>query len=53
MAGNSPFPNLEWHYNEFPNASAHALHVTCVELMTLPVSNEAVGQGLFSIMYKW
>ncbi|MEQ2188392.1 hypothetical protein GOODEAATRI_014467 [Goodea atripinnis] len=39
MAGKSPgpFPNCDWRFNEFPNPAAHALHVTCVELMALAV----------------
>lgn len=52
ISGNSPFPAFDWRFNEFSNASAHALHVTCVELMSLPVSNEEIGQALFSIIYK-
>ncbi len=36
-AGRSPFPAMDWRFNEFPNASCHALYVTAVELLALPV----------------
>uniref|UniRef100_A0A4W6ERB3 Mediator of RNA polymerase II transcription subunit 23 n=2 Tax=Lates calcarifer TaxID=8187 RepID=A0A4W6ERB3_LATCA len=44
MAGKSPgpFPNCDWRFNEFPNPAAHALHVTCVELMALAVPGKDV-----------
>ncbi|XP_037090079.1 mediator of RNA polymerase II transcription subunit 23-like isoform X3 [Pollicipes pollicipes] len=37
LADRPVFPNLEWRFNEFPNASAHALHCTCLEVMAVPV----------------
>ncbi len=30
------FPKMDWRFNEFPNEGAHALYVTCVEIMALP-----------------
>ena len=27
---------MDWRFNEFPNEGAHALYVTCVEIMGLP-----------------
>lgn len=30
---NGKFPHTDWRFNEFPNACAHALHITCIELM--------------------
>ncbi|KAG8510882.1 Mediator of RNA polymerase II transcription subunit 23, partial [Galemys pyrenaicus] len=39
-------------FNEFPNPAAHALHVTCVELMALAVSGEDVGNALLNVVLK-
>ena len=36
------FPKMDWRFNEFPNEGAHALHVTCVEIMGLPVDPNTV-----------
>uniref|UniRef100_A0A6Q2Y1C4 Mediator of RNA polymerase II transcription subunit 23 n=1 Tax=Esox lucius TaxID=8010 RepID=A0A6Q2Y1C4_ESOLU len=44
-----PFPNCDWRFNEFPNPAAHALHVTCVELMALAVPGKDVGNALLSV----
>ncbi|XP_064196166.1 mediator of RNA polymerase II transcription subunit 23 [Anguilla rostrata] len=54
MAGKSPgpFPNCDWRFNEFPNPAAHALHVTCVELMALAVPGKEVGNALLSVVLK-
>ncbi|XP_059691451.1 mediator of RNA polymerase II transcription subunit 23 isoform X6 [Gavia stellata] len=54
MAGKSPgpFPNCDWRFNEFPNPAAHALHVTCVELMALAVSGKDVGNALLNVVLK-
>ncbi|KAI9522580.1 Mediator of RNA polymerase II transcription subunit 23 [Dissostichus eleginoides] len=52
MAGKSPgpFPNCDWRFNEFPNPAAHALHVTCVELMALAVPGKDVGNALLNVV---
>lgn len=42
----------DWRFNEFPNAPAHALYVTCVELMSLPVSPEIVANNLINVVVK-
>ncbi|KAM9382634.1 mediator of RNA polymerase II transcription subunit 23 isoform 7-T7 [Phaethornis superciliosus] len=47
-----PFPNCDWRFNEFPNPAAHALHVTCVELMALAVSGKDVGNALLNVVLK-
>uniref|UniRef100_A0AAQ4PAB1 Mediator of RNA polymerase II transcription subunit 23 n=1 Tax=Gasterosteus aculeatus aculeatus TaxID=481459 RepID=A0AAQ4PAB1_GASAC len=47
-----PFPNCDWRFNEFPNPAAHALHVTCVELMALAVSGKDVGNALLNVALK-
>ncbi|XP_068610263.1 mediator of RNA polymerase II transcription subunit 23 [Brachionichthys hirsutus] len=54
MAGKSPgpFPNCDWRFNEFPNPAAHALHVTCVELMALAVPGNDVGNALLNVALK-
>ncbi|XP_054154034.1 mediator of RNA polymerase II transcription subunit 23-like [Oppia nitens] len=44
------FPHTDYRFNEFPNASAHALHVTCVELMALPVSPAVVANSLLDVV---
>ncbi|CAG2102015.1 unnamed protein product [Medioppia subpectinata] len=49
-ANKSPFPHTDYRFNEFPNASAHALHVTCVELMALPVSASVVANSLLDVV---
>ncbi|TKC43539.1 hypothetical protein EI555_021101, partial [Monodon monoceros] len=36
----------------FPNPAAHALHVTCVELMALAVSGQDVGNALLNVVLK-
>lgn len=52
MAGNSHFPNTDWRFNEFPNPSAHALYVSCVELMTLPQPPQPVAAALLDVINK-
>jgi len=52
LAGVQTFPSFDWRFNEFPNAAAHALHVTCIELMALPVSGPDVGNALYDIVLK-
>ncbi|XP_055939318.1 mediator of RNA polymerase II transcription subunit 23-like isoform X2 [Argiope bruennichi] len=52
LAGKSPFPHTDWRFNEFPNQGAHALHVTCIELMSLPVSTTIVGNALLDVILK-
>ncbi|KPI96136.1 PREDICTED: mediator of RNA polymerase II transcription subunit 23 [Papilio xuthus] len=50
MTGQSHFPNTDWRFNEYPNPSAHALYVTCVELMSLPFPPNVVGNSLLEII---
>ncbi|KFM78814.1 Mediator of RNA polymerase II transcription subunit 23, partial [Stegodyphus mimosarum] len=52
LGGKSPFPHTDWRFNEFPNPAAHALHVTCIELMALPISTNAVGNALLDIILR-
>lgn len=48
----SHFFTTDWRFNEFPNAAAHALYVTCVELMATPVSPEEVTNNLLDVVMK-
>lgn len=50
--GNPPFPTCDWRFNEFPSPAAHALYVTCVEMMALPVAGETVGRCLLDVVLK-
>ncbi|CAG0897084.1 unnamed protein product [Cyprideis torosa] len=51
IAGESnPFADIDWRFNEFPNATAHALHITCVELMALPAQPKDVGDELINVI---
>lgn len=54
IAGTIPpaFPECDWRFNEFPNATAHALYVTSLEIMALPISPKHVGFYLFDVIYK-
>ncbi|XP_023222818.1 mediator of RNA polymerase II transcription subunit 23-like [Centruroides sculpturatus] len=52
ICGNSPFPHTDWRFNEFPNPAAHALHVTCIELMALPLAANTVGNALLDVILK-
>lgn len=52
MTGSSHFPNTDWRFNEYPNPSAHALYVTCVELMSLPLAPNFVGNTLLDVITK-
>ena len=47
------FPHLDWRFNEFPNAGAHALYVSCVEVMGLPVTSPPeVGGRLLDVVME-
>lgn len=52
MAGKLHFPATDWRFNEFPNPAAHALYVTCVELMAVPVTPTLVGTNLLDVISK-
>lgn len=42
----------DWRFNEFANAPAHALYVTCVELLSLPVGPTAVANNIIDVIVK-
>ena len=50
MSSKSAFPHADWRFNEFPNACAHALHVTCIELMALPITANQVANNLLNVV---
>lgn len=43
---------IDWRFNEFPNAGAHVLYTTCVELMALSVGPAAVTNGLLDVVAR-
>ncbi|XP_065086456.1 mediator of RNA polymerase II transcription subunit 23 [Ochlerotatus camptorhynchus] len=50
--GTNVFPGTDWRFNEFPNPPAHALYVTCVELLGLPVGPQGVANSLIDVVVK-
>jgi mediator of RNA polymerase II transcription subunit 23 len=47
-----PFPPMDWRFNEFPNEGAHAMYVTCVEIMGLPGRPHEVGAALLDVVLE-
>ncbi|EFA00475.1 mediator of RNA polymerase II transcription subunit 23 [Tribolium castaneum] len=43
---------IDWRFNEFPNAGAHILYTSCVELMALSAGPVAVANGLLDVVAK-
>lgn len=43
---------IDWRFNEFPNAGAHILYTTCVELMALSVEPTYVANGVMDVIVK-
>ena len=41
---------MDWRFNEFPNVGAHALYVTCVEIMTIPMDPAVIGANLVDVI---
>lgn len=52
ISGKNVFYMSDWRFNEFPNAPAHALYVTCVELLSLPVSPVVVANNIIDVIVK-
>lgn len=50
--GDKIFFMTDWRFNEFFNPAAHALYVTCVELLALPVRPQVVASSLFDVIVK-
>ncbi|XP_050073432.1 mediator of RNA polymerase II transcription subunit 23 [Anopheles maculipalpis] len=52
MDGKNVFSGTDWRFNEFPNPPAHALYVTCVELLGLPVGPTVVANSIIDVLVK-
>uniref|UniRef100_A0A182MU65 Mediator of RNA polymerase II transcription subunit 23 n=1 Tax=Anopheles culicifacies TaxID=139723 RepID=A0A182MU65_9DIPT len=52
MDGKNIFSGTDWRFNEFPNPPAHALYVTCVELLGLPVGPNVVANSIIDVLVK-
>ncbi|XP_055535725.1 mediator of RNA polymerase II transcription subunit 23 [Wyeomyia smithii] len=50
--GSNVFSGTDWRFNEFPNPPAHALYVSCVELLGLPVVPQTVANCLIDVVVK-
>ncbi|CAH1171324.1 unnamed protein product [Phaedon cochleariae] len=50
--GTSAGSMTDWRFNEFPNAGAHILYTSCVELMALSAGPEEVANGLLDVVAK-
>lgn len=50
--GKTIFYLTDWRFNEFPNAAAHSLYVTCVELLSLPVGPVPVANQIIDVIIK-
>ncbi|XP_065161273.1 mediator of RNA polymerase II transcription subunit 23 [Atheta coriaria] len=52
ISGASPANLTDWRFNEFPNAGAHILYTSCVELMALSAGPPAVANGLLDVILR-
>ncbi|CAG9857627.1 unnamed protein product [Phyllotreta striolata] len=52
IGGTSANSLTDWRFNEFPNAGAHILYTSCVELMALSAGPPAVANGLLDVVAK-
>ncbi|KAK4327235.1 hypothetical protein Pmani_002291 [Petrolisthes manimaculis] len=52
IQGKPVFPSIKWRFNEFANSGAHAIHVSCVELMALPSNPSIVANKLLDVLLK-
>lgn len=52
ISGKQLFYLTDWRFNEFPNAAAHALYVTCVELLSLPVGPQGIANNIIDVIVK-
>lgn len=50
MTGRDIFYLTDWRFNEFPNAVAHAMYVSCVELLSLPVMPANVANSIIDVI---
>ena len=52
MDGKPMYPNMDWRFNEFPNAQTHNLCITAIELMALPRVGNVVGRTIYELVLK-
>lgn len=52
ISGTNVHSVTDWRFNEFPNAGAHMLYTSCVELMALSAGPTAVANGLLDVVAK-
>ncbi|XP_061399738.1 mediator of RNA polymerase II transcription subunit 23 [Musca vetustissima] len=52
ISGKNVFYNTDWRFNEFSNAPSHAMYVTCVELLSLPVAPQIVANNIIDVIVK-
>ncbi|XP_075165990.1 mediator complex subunit 23 [Haematobia irritans] len=52
ISGKNVFYNTDWRFNEFSNAPAHAMYVTCVELLSLPIAPQIVANNIIDVVVK-
>ncbi|KAJ8970204.1 hypothetical protein NQ314_001351 [Rhamnusium bicolor] len=52
LSGSNANSMTDWRFNEFPNAGAHILYTSCVELMALSAGPSAVANGLLDVVAK-
>lgn len=50
ISGKNVLYSTDWRFNEFPNAPTHALYVTCVELLGLPVAPSVVANNIIDVI---
>lgn len=50
LQNNNSFYHTDWRFNEFLNAKSHAVHVTVIELLALPLSSEVVGNAILDLV---
>lgn len=51
ISGQSIFYDTDWRFNEFPNASSHAMYACCMELLSLPLTPKVVANNLIDVAY--
>lgn len=52
LSGILPNTLTDWRFNEFPNAGAHALYTSCVELMALSAGPKVVASSLLDVVMR-
>lgn len=50
LQGKNTFYYTDWRFNEFPNVKSHAVHSIAIELMSLPLEPNVVGNAILDII---